>query len=149
MYAIPREQCVRPGQRRSLMRRALTGIVPDGVLNRKRKAYVMRAPIASLSTEWARVRELTQQMRCGSLGMVDPWAFSEVLEEARRGRKVPIVAIMRTLGIEIWLRRMSHRNVLSEQPTLSHRNTADNPTGPSVARGIVGKQIQPGRTGCR
>jgi asparagine synthase (glutamine-hydrolysing) len=149
MYAIPREQCVRPGQRRSLMRRALTGIVPDEVLNRKRKAFVVRAPIASLSTEWARVRGLTEQMRCGSLGMLDPWAFSEVLEEARRGREVPIVAIMRTLGIEIWLRRMSHRNVLSEQPTLSHRNTADNPIGPSVARGIVGKQIQPGRAGCR
>ena len=29
MYAIPREQLVRPGQRRSLMRRALVGIVPD------------------------------------------------------------------------------------------------------------------------
>ena len=29
MYAIPREQLVRPGQRRSLMRRALAGVVPD------------------------------------------------------------------------------------------------------------------------
>ena len=33
--AIPREQLVRPGQRRSLMRRALIDIVPDELLNRK------------------------------------------------------------------------------------------------------------------
>ena len=38
--AIPPEQLVRPGQRRSLMRRALIGIVPDELLNRKRKAYM-------------------------------------------------------------------------------------------------------------
>ena len=38
MYAIPREQIVRVGQRRSLMKRALVGIVPDELLNRKTKS---------------------------------------------------------------------------------------------------------------
>ena len=40
MYAIPREQIVRVGQRRSLMKRALVGIVPDEILNRKKKETV-------------------------------------------------------------------------------------------------------------
>ena len=40
MYAIPREQIVRVGQRRSLMKRALVGIVPDELLNRRRKTFV-------------------------------------------------------------------------------------------------------------
>ena len=44
MYAIPREQIVRVGQRRSLMKRALVGIVPDELLNRKRKASFHQEP---------------------------------------------------------------------------------------------------------
>jgi asparagine synthase (glutamine-hydrolysing) len=40
LYAIPREQLVRPGRRRCLMRRALVGIVPTEILERKRKAFV-------------------------------------------------------------------------------------------------------------
>src|SRR5207302_23975 len=48
MFAIPREQLVRPTQRRSLMRRALVGIVPDEILNRKTKAFVSRAPLVGI-----------------------------------------------------------------------------------------------------
>ena len=44
MYAIPREQIVRVGQRRSLMKRALVGIVPAEILNRRRKAFVPPKP---------------------------------------------------------------------------------------------------------
>ena len=51
MYTIPREQLVRPGQRRSLMRRALVGTVPDEILNRKRKAYVARSLRPAISAE--------------------------------------------------------------------------------------------------
>src|SRR5207253_8976270 len=40
VYAIPREKIVRVGMRRALMRRALVGIVPDELLNRKRKFFV-------------------------------------------------------------------------------------------------------------
>ena len=40
MYAIPREQIVRVGQRRSLMKRALVDIVPNELLNRRRKAFI-------------------------------------------------------------------------------------------------------------
>jgi asparagine synthetase B (glutamine-hydrolysing) len=48
LFSIPREQIVRPGRRRSLMRRALVGIVPDGILERRRKAFQLRAPLAAL-----------------------------------------------------------------------------------------------------
>jgi len=56
-YAVPRDQLVRPGQRRSLMRRALNGIVPDQLLNRKRKAFVVRSPLATIRWE-----SLTQRL---------------------------------------------------------------------------------------
>jgi asparagine synthase (glutamine-hydrolysing) len=49
LYAIPREQLVRPGHRRSLMRRALRGIIPGEILARRRKAYVDLAPRIAIS----------------------------------------------------------------------------------------------------
>jgi asparagine synthase (glutamine-hydrolysing) len=67
MFAIPREQLVRPTQRRSLMRRALIDIVPEEILNRKRKAFVARAPLAAISTDWANLVEMTQHMVSSSL----------------------------------------------------------------------------------
>ena len=50
LFAVPREQLLRPGQRRSLMRRALAGVVPEEILNRKRKAFVARRPLVGLRT---------------------------------------------------------------------------------------------------
>src|SRR5262249_52297234 len=55
--SIPREQHARPNQRRSLMRRALAGIVPREILERKRKAYVSRGLVKVLSAQWKLLRE--------------------------------------------------------------------------------------------
>jgi asparagine synthase (glutamine-hydrolysing) len=113
LYAVPREQLVRPGQRRSLMRRALVGIVPDEVLNRKRKAFVVRAPLAAIAGEWSHFTEMTQNMLTSSLGIVDANGFSEVLRRARHGQEVPVVALMRTQGIELWLGNLAAWRVFS------------------------------------
>jgi len=48
LYRIPREQLVRPGLRRSLMKRALGSYLPPEVLTRRRKAYVVHGPLAEL-----------------------------------------------------------------------------------------------------
>jgi asparagine synthase (glutamine-hydrolysing) len=113
MYAVPREQLVRPGERRSLMRRALVGIVPDELLRRKRKAYVARAPLAAITAEWSHLAEMTQHMASNSLGFVAPHRFLEVLEKIRHGQEVPTVTVLRTLGIECWLANLNHHKVLA------------------------------------
>jgi asparagine synthase (glutamine-hydrolysing) len=104
IYATPREQLVLPGQRRSLMRRALVGIVPDDLLNRKRKAFVVRSPMAAISTEWESLTEMSRHMVSGSLGIVEAESISKLLQKVRHGDEVPIVTLMRTFGIELWLR---------------------------------------------
>ncbi len=113
IFAIPREQLVRPGQRRSLMRRALVGIVPEEVLNRKRKAFIARAPLAAVSAHWARLAELSQCMIGTSLGLVDTEALREALQSARDGKEIPIVPLMRTFAAEKWLRTLSRRKTLA------------------------------------
>jgi len=106
MYAIPREQLVRPGHRRSLMRRALVGIVPDELLNRKRKAYAARSSLVAISAEWNRFVELSQHLLTVSIGIVDPTKFGEAMHRARSGQEVALIPLMRTLGIELWLRNL-------------------------------------------
>jgi asparagine synthase (glutamine-hydrolysing) len=111
MYAIPRSQLVRPGQRRSLMRRALGGIVPEEVLNRRRKAFVTRGPVAALGANPQLLGDLTQEMLTASFGIVSHAVFAESIENARRGQEVQIVTMMRTLALESWLRHMKRWKV--------------------------------------
>jgi asparagine synthase (glutamine-hydrolysing) len=114
IFSIPSEQLLRPSQRRSLMRRALVGIVPDEVLNRKRKAVITRGPMLGISEEWARMCTLTKDMRCAALGIVDAPHFLAALQRARDGEEVSTVPLLRTLGIELWLRHMDPWNIFSE-----------------------------------
>jgi asparagine synthase (glutamine-hydrolysing) len=131
IYAIPREQLVRPHQRRSLMRRALAGIVPDELLNRKRKAFVVRGPIAAVSKQWPSLVEMTKYMVTGSLGIVNQYVFVRTLQKMRQGEEVPIVPIMRTLGIEFWLRNLLDSNLL-QLPGRAHENRRLQGCGESV-----------------
>lgn len=114
IFAIPREQLVRPGQRRSLMRRALAGLVPEEILNRKRKAYVARSPALFVSSECSCLVEKTNHMLSCELGIVDRDALAAVLNRAGAGLPVPAVAILRTFLIDIWLERLLRRNVVAQ-----------------------------------
>ena len=113
MFAIPREQLVRPTQRRSLMRRALVGIVPDEILNRKTKAFVARSPMVAISNDWAHFAEITQNMLSSSLGIVDSARISGALQKVRRGEEVPIVALKRTLWLEGWLKDLRALGIIN------------------------------------
>jgi asparagine synthase (glutamine-hydrolysing) len=107
LYAIPREQLVRPNQRRSLMRRALRGIVPSEVLNRRRKAFIARAPLISIRTELQQLLELTQDMKLSRAAIVDAELFRKSLVEAAEGGALPVVLARRTLLLEAWLSHLA------------------------------------------
>jgi asparagine synthase (glutamine-hydrolysing) len=117
IFACPREQLVRPGQRRSLMRRSLVGIVPSELLNRKRKAFVVRSPLLALSTEQTRLSEMSETMLVTSFGILDPEAFRLALRKASQGQEVAIVTLMRVLGIESWLRKCGRNKILAGGPS--------------------------------
>jgi len=112
IYAIPRQQVVRPGQRRSLVRRALAGTVPDELLNRKRKAFVVRGPMKAVSADWPRLTELGEHLVSSSLEIVEPRSYLETLRRAHEGQEVPMVPVLRTLSVEFWLRNSSGWGVL-------------------------------------
>lgn len=114
MYAVPREQVVRVGKRRSLMRRALVGIVPDELLNKRRRPVVPRETATMSSTEradWSGICD--HHMVSSSVGIIDPYRFGEALRRARGFEQVHIYSLIRTQTIEGWLRHLVRRGVLA------------------------------------
>jgi asparagine synthase (glutamine-hydrolysing) len=114
LFAVPRQQLIQPGRRRALMRRALVGIVPDEILTRKRKAYVVRAPRVAIAARWEAVAELAKSMVAESLGIVSSKLFQQALEDVRTGNEVAVQAVIRTLVLEKWLRTLVKYDVLSD-----------------------------------
>jgi len=123
LYAIPREQIVRVCQRRSLMNRALIGIVPDELLNRRRKAFVPQEPREQgakkeTCAEWPRLMESGERILSSSMGIVEPNRFWETLQKARRNEDVPIDSLKRTLMLESWLHHLTTKQVLRKPSEL-------------------------------
>jgi asparagine synthase (glutamine-hydrolysing) len=112
IFAIPRQQILRPAQRRSLQRRSLAGIVPVEILNRKRKAFVTRGPVVAVAADWDALAVMCQHMASDSFGIVDSRAFHDVLQRARRGQEIPVVPLLRTLTVEYWLRHLKEGGLL-------------------------------------
>ena len=139
MYAIPREQLVRPGQRRSLMRRALVGIVPQELLDRK-YTYLQRGPPESTSREWPSSPEIGQHMTSSFIGIVDLDQLWRALDKVRCNEEIPIGVLTRTLELESWLRRITSRGVLNTSMSMKgpcHTSVLDSKGTPG-ARSVQG-----------
>jgi hypothetical protein len=48
-------------------------------------------------------------MLCDTLGITESDAFRKALRSAQEGREVPVVTLLRALGLEIWLRTILSR----------------------------------------
>jgi asparagine synthase (glutamine-hydrolysing) len=113
LFAIPREQLVRPRERRSLMRRALTGIVPQEILDRKRKAYVIRSPLQLAERYFRELSQETREFATAALGIVRPELLLDALRVASQGDSVSVVPLMRVVALEHWLRRLADGGLLT------------------------------------
>jgi asparagine synthase (glutamine-hydrolysing) len=110
IYAVPRQQLVDVGKRRFLMKRALVGIVPDELLNRRRKRFVPQRTKTDSSTEWTCFAEVDKHMLTGAAGIINQSRFEEALERTRANRDVPAGILRDTVTLESWLRHLtSHR----------------------------------------
>lgn len=113
LYAVPANQVVRPGQRRSLMRRALSGVVPKEILNRRRKAFVVRHAIREIATDSDKIRSEFHLALLAELQIVSYQALVKAVDAILRGDARCTVPVARTLLMEKWIRDLTSRNVLS------------------------------------
>jgi hypothetical protein len=94
------------------MRRALIGIVPDALLNRKRKAYVTRSPFVKISNEWTSLLAIEHHMATASFGIINAGLFFEELKTIRRRQAPASLPVLRAIGIEEWLRNVVASGVM-------------------------------------
>ena len=104
IHAIPLQQKIRPGQTRSLMRRALKDLLPEKVLNRKTKRGPDEAMLRALSREWPQLERIFVKPRAEALGYVDGKTLLAGFERARHGQGDTNLAVM--ISLELWLRSL-------------------------------------------
>lgn len=126
---VPFDQLIRSGTRRSLMRRALVGIVPQEIPARTTKASVSRCYSLSLRKHWGTVASAFKSSRSAQLGYVDPAEIGKALEAMRIGNMPPyFIRLLKVVSLELWLRDAEARGVLSFSSGLSAVETiASNP----------------------
>ena len=105
LFRVPPRVLINPGRRRTLMRNALKGIVPEEVLERKRKAYVVRKPLFSLQSAHEKLTTLFSDSRLAERGLISPSAIQPVLERVADGNQLQDwPPLMRSISLELWLR---------------------------------------------
>jgi len=89
-----------------MMRRALRDIVPDMILERPRKAYVSRRPLALLRGSIIQIEELFAASCMAEYGFLDPQVFRICLGTALKGETQWMRPLLATIAYEVWLRTL-------------------------------------------
>lgn len=112
MYAIPPDQVVRVGQRRSLMKRSLAGIVPDEILNRRRKPLLQKEARPAPHLESPDWNEFGRNSKASALGILDADKLAQAQKETWHRDHMPFDVLIKTLTLESWLSHLTEFGVL-------------------------------------
>jgi asparagine synthase (glutamine-hydrolysing) len=109
LQAIPFEQLLRPGENRSLMRRALRDVVPGKILRRKTKGDPSEGLARAIARECSALRSLFSDSRVCAYGFMDKAPLLAAIERAKHGLEVYAGALLTTILLEFWLRALESR----------------------------------------
>jgi asparagine synthase (glutamine-hydrolysing) len=91
-----------------MMRRALAGIVPEEILERKRKGFIARQPLAVLQNSSTAIRALFADPLVAANGWVDPKELQRSVERISSGQETESwPAFQRLAAMEIFLRSIA------------------------------------------
>jgi len=111
LLAIPIEQKLRPGESRSLQRRALKHVLPPAILTRQGKRTSGEALCRTLAGTWREVKWLFNKPRVCEYGFVDAAAFGEAAKRIQHGLQNVNGELLGVLAVELWLRALeSHKS---------------------------------------
>jgi asparagine synthase (glutamine-hydrolysing) len=112
VLSIPADQMLRPGERRSLMRRSLAGIVPQEILSRRTKQVGQRTSMLILEKYWDELQSIYQTSLSSRLGYVHDAQLLKTICDIRAGKSTPLVRVLWTISLEYWLRDLAARGLL-------------------------------------
>ena len=118
LQAIPFEQLLRPGENRSLMRRALRDLVPERVLRRKTKGDPTEGLARAIARECSALRSLFADSRVCAYGFMDKPPLLAAIDRAKNGLEVYAGALLTTISLEFWLRALESRPAAKNYATL-------------------------------
>jgi asparagine synthase (glutamine-hydrolysing) len=110
LLAIPFEQLLRPGDPRSLHRRALKDILPEKICRRDNKRGTTEALIRALNRDWPILTKTLIDARIYDRKYVEPQKLRKALDLARYGRAIHSHALWKTVCLEYWLRALERRS---------------------------------------
>lgn len=114
LTTIPVEQLLRPGQRRSLMRRALADLLPAEIVTRTTKTSAGRCYVLALSKHWNRIEEWLEHPLVTRLGYVKRNAMHQALVTMKAGQ-IPstFLRLLKALALELWLQDVRRRGLVA------------------------------------
>ena len=119
LQAIPFEQLLRPGENRSLMRRALRDVLPEKIVRRKTKGIPTEGLCRSVAREWKLLRALFANSRVSAYEFMDPAPLLAAIDRAKSGLELFTGALLTTISLEFWLRALEQRPAAKRNATLS------------------------------
>lgn len=94
-----------PNQFKSLLRKALADYVPAEVFARTGKGSYSREAYQGVRKNAQMLRALFgSDCYLGTLGIIEPTAFQQLIARAELGQHVPLDALERAVSVELWLR---------------------------------------------
>jgi asparagine synthase (glutamine-hydrolysing) len=114
LQAIPLEQKLRPGETRSLLRRAMRGSLPEKILRRKGKRGPEEALFRAIRREWSRLQPMFEDALICARGYVNAEALMATLDMARHGCLQQSFSLIKTISLEFWLRALERQSSAAE-----------------------------------
>jgi asparagine synthase (glutamine-hydrolysing) len=114
LQAIPFEQFLRPGENRSLMRRALRDVLPEKIAQRKTKGDPSEGLFRAIAREASSVRSFFAGSRVCAYGFMDLAPLLAAIDRARNGLEPNAGALLLTISLEFWLRALERRPVAKD-----------------------------------
>jgi asparagine synthase (glutamine-hydrolysing) len=109
---LPPEMCVRPHERKWVLRESMRGILPETVRTRVGKGEADGLEAWSLTHEQRHIDRLLDDPILAQLGCIDPSTLRDSINAVRQGRPMRGVSSCRagnTLEVELWLQLRSGR----------------------------------------
>ncbi|WP_263357708.1 asparagine synthetase B family protein [Acidicapsa ligni] len=104
LLRLPEDELARPGRRRFLMRSALKGIVPEEILERRRKAFLLSSPLSNIRDLTPFIAGAIEKSLLGAEGYVDTSELKTALENIVTGNEILYWGpLLRFVTLETWL----------------------------------------------
>jgi asparagine synthase (glutamine-hydrolysing) len=105
VLSLPMDQVARPGEDRSLMRRATRGLLPEKVRTRKSKGSIDEMLCRAVEREQSTIGPAADLEVCRR-GYAEPTALTKAIRQVSLGRLEQTYALVRLFSLERWLRSL-------------------------------------------